>query len=45
VLALLDGLTTPAADGATLEIELPDGLVGRREWPAHPRCGCNWSPS
>jgi bacteriocin biosynthesis cyclodehydratase domain-containing protein len=45
VLALLDGLTTPAADGATLEIELPDGLVGRREWPAHPRCGCNWPPS
>src|SRR4029450_3944781 len=42
VLTHLDGVTAPAAEGATLEIELPDGLVGRRTWPAHPRCGCHW---
>lgn len=38
----LDGVAEPASVGATLEIELPDGLVGRRAWPAHPRCGCHW---
>ncbi|HET9658239.1 MAG TPA: hypothetical protein VFP72_23005, partial [Kineosporiaceae bacterium] len=44
VLAHLDGLPAPAALGATLEVELPDGLVCRREWPAHPACGCHWPP-
>jgi hypothetical protein len=32
----------PAAVGATLEIDLPDGLVARRPWPVHPACGCAW---
>ena len=45
VLAHLDGVSAPAAQGATLEVELPDGLVSRRSWPAHPRCGCHWPPS
>lgn len=45
VLTLLDGRTTPAACGATLEVELPDGLVTRRPWPAHPECGCRWPPA
>jgi hypothetical protein len=50
VLAFLDGLgaeawALPASAGATLEIELPDGLIARRTWPAHPRCGCHWPPS
>jgi len=44
VLAQLDGLTTPAASGATLEVELPDGLIARRTWPAHAGCGCHWPP-
>ena len=55
VLGHLDGLhlaTTargltggrPAAVGATLEVELPDGLACRRDWPAHPACGCHWPP-
>jgi len=44
VLAHLDGHTVPAAVGATLEVELPDGLVSRRPWPAHPSCGCSWPP-
>jgi bacteriocin biosynthesis cyclodehydratase domain-containing protein len=44
VLGHLDGLARPATTGATLEVELPDGLVSRREWPAHPRCGCHWPP-
>ncbi len=35
----------PAALGATLEVELPDGLVSRRPWPAHPGCGCTWPPA
>ncbi len=43
VLGHLDG-GTPAALGATLEIELPDGLPSRRPWPAHPACGCSWPP-
>jgi len=42
VLGHLDGRGTPASVGATLEVELPDGLVGRRPWPAHPSCGCSW---
>jgi bacteriocin biosynthesis cyclodehydratase domain-containing protein len=44
VLAHLDGLTRPAAAGATLEIEPPDGLIARRTWPAHRACGCHWPP-
>jgi bacteriocin biosynthesis cyclodehydratase domain-containing protein len=44
VLAHLDGTAEPATVGATLEIELPDGLIARRSWPAHPRCGCYWPP-
>jgi hypothetical protein len=40
VLAHLDGGARPAAVGATLEIELPGGLVSRRPWPVHPACGC-----
>jgi hypothetical protein len=44
VLAHLDGTAEPATLGATLEIELPDGLIARRSWPAHPRCGCYWPP-
>ncbi len=45
VLAHLDGLHSPAAVGATLEVELPDGLASRREWPVHPACGCTWPPT
>jgi bacteriocin biosynthesis cyclodehydratase domain-containing protein len=45
VLGQLDGQHTPSALGATLEIELPDGLVSRRPWPAHPACGCHWPPA
>jgi len=44
VLAQLDGVAEPATAGATLEIELPDGLIARRSWPAHPSCGCHWPP-
>ncbi|GLY27874.1 ThiF family adenylyltransferase [Kineosporia sp. NBRC 101731] len=43
VLAHLDGVAEPAAVGATLEVELPDGLVARRPWPVHPGCGCSWT--
>jgi hypothetical protein len=49
VLGYLDGLRlggpaapAPASVGATLEVDLPDGLVARRSWPVHPRCGCAW---
>ncbi len=53
VLAYLDAVTlggpagrppapAPASVGATLEVDLPDGLVARRSWPVHPRCGCAW---
>jgi hypothetical protein len=45
VLCHLDGLRAPAALAATLEIELPEGLISRRDWPAHPACGCHWPPS
>jgi hypothetical protein len=41
-LAHLDGVSEPSTVGATLEAELPDGLIARRSWPAHPRCGCHW---
>ena len=40
VLCHLDGRARPAALGATLEVELPDGLASRRPWPPHPSCGC-----
>lgn len=40
VLRHLDGGGRPAALGATLEVELPDGLVSRRPWSPHPACGC-----
>jgi bacteriocin biosynthesis cyclodehydratase domain-containing protein len=42
VLAQLDGVPRPAALGATLETALPEALVTRRPWAAHPRCGCTW---
>lgn len=41
VLGHLDG-RVPASVGATLEVALPDGLVSRRPWSAHPTCGCRW---
>lgn len=44
VLAHLDGQVAPAAAGATLEVELPDGLVSRRPWPVHHACGCRRLP-
>lgn len=40
VLAHVDGRIRPPALGATLEVELPDGLASRRPWPPHPSCGC-----
>src|SRR4051794_18396151 len=40
VLGHLDGRRLPAALAATLEVELPDGLVSRRPWVPHPACGC-----
>lgn len=52
VLALLDGdpapgggTRRPASVSATLEIDLPEGLVSRREWSPHPACGCHGLPS
>ena len=45
VLAQLDAESPPsrpATFAATLEVELPEGLISRREWPAHPACGCTW---
>jgi len=45
VLGHLDGHGAPACVGATLEVELPDGLACRRPWPAHPSCGCCWPPA
>jgi hypothetical protein len=44
VLGRLDGRPRPAALGATLEVQLPDGLVSRRPWTLHPECGCAWQP-
>jgi bacteriocin biosynthesis cyclodehydratase domain-containing protein len=40
VLGHLDGRRRPAGLAATLEVELPDGLVSRRPWSPHPACGC-----
>lgn len=45
VLGHLDRHAVPASVGATLEVELPDGLTSRRPWPIHPVCGCHWPPS
>lgn len=44
VLGHLDGVHRPAALSATLEVDLPDGLISRREWPVHASCGCHWPP-
>jgi hypothetical protein len=44
ILGHLDGLAVPASVGATLEVELPDGLIARRPWSAHRACGCHWPP-
>lgn len=41
----LDGVVTPVSAGRTLDLTLPDGLVERRRWAAHPRCGCTRLPS
>lgn len=35
----------PASLSATLEIDLPDGLISRREWPLHHTCGCHALPT
>jgi hypothetical protein len=40
----LDGVTRPISAGRTLDLVLPDGLVERRRWTAHPRCGCTRLP-
>jgi len=39
VLAVLDG-DAPATGGATYEFALPQLVGERREWSAHPACGC-----
>jgi hypothetical protein len=44
VLTHLDGIVRPVSAGRTLDLVLPDGLVERRRWTAHPRCGCNRLP-
>lgn len=36
--------TMPAAVGATLTVQLPDGLITRQEWQPHAECGCHWLP-
>jgi bacteriocin biosynthesis cyclodehydratase domain-containing protein len=43
-LAHLDGQVVPASVGRTLEVVLPDGLLERRRWSAHPSCGCRRLP-
>jgi len=45
VLAHLDGVVRPVSTGRTLDLTLPDGLVERRRWTPHPRCGCTRLPS
>jgi hypothetical protein len=40
VLTHLDGVVRPVSAGRTLDLVLPDGLVERRRWTTHPRCGC-----
>lgn len=45
---LLDGPSAhpqpPTSVGATLELDLGAARLRRREWPAHPRCGCGAHP-
>jgi hypothetical protein len=40
-LATVDGQPLPT--GRSLEVQLPWPGVRQREWPVHPRCGCNGS--
>lgn len=40
VLAYLDGTTSPATLGATVELRPPDLRLRVRRWPPHPACGC-----
>ncbi|MDP9220397.1 MAG: hypothetical protein M3P23_07645, partial [Actinomycetota bacterium] len=42
VICWADEHRTPASLGATLTVTLPDGLIERRPWAMHPRCGCGW---
>jgi hypothetical protein len=44
VLTHLDGIRPPVSLGRTLDLVLPDGLVERRRWAPHPRCGCTRLP-
>jgi hypothetical protein len=44
-LAVIDanpGAPAPAAAGGTLELTPDGGRWRRRQWPAHPACGCRW---
>ena len=43
-LSYLDGVVRPVSLGRTLDLALPDGLVERRRWTPHPRCGCTRLP-
>ncbi|MGH3979032.1 MAG: hypothetical protein ACRDRZ_08545 [Pseudonocardiaceae bacterium] len=38
------GLDAPPTWNATLELDPVRGLLHRREWAAHPRCGCGAAP-
>lgn len=40
-LTFLETGAAPVADG-TLHLRLPDGMVRRRSWRAHPACDCSW---
>jgi hypothetical protein len=42
VLAFLHG-ELPESAGSTLELSWPDLVTRLRQWPCHPRCGCDWS--
>jgi len=44
VLTYLDGVRPPVSLGRTLDLVLPDGVVERRRWAPHPRCGCTRLP-
>jgi hypothetical protein len=35
---------TPATVGATLTVQLPDGLTTLQDWQPHTECGCRWLP-
>jgi hypothetical protein len=42
-----DGMSAPAPPasvGATLTVQLPDGLITRQPWSVHTECGCGWLP-